>query len=57
MPKFDYETMWMALKHALIDLSHDEPDNTFYPAVTLVMSGMEWYSEFKEKEAKEAAKQ
>ena len=54
---FDYETMWMALQHALIDKSHDEPDNTFYPAVILLMSGMEWFSELKAKEAKEVIKQ
>ena len=53
----NYELMWMSLKHALIDQSHDEPDNSFYPAVTLVMSGMEWYSDLQEKELKKATEQ
>lgn len=50
----NYELMWTALKHALIDKSSDDPNNPFYPAVMLVMSGMEWYSDLQEKELKEA---
>lgn len=48
----NYKLMWMALRHALIDQSHDDPSNPFYPAVILLMSGMEWYSQLEEKAKK-----
>lgn len=41
----DYEKMWYALRHALIEQSSDCPENPFYPAVILIMSAMEWYSQ------------
>jgi len=52
----NYELMWMALRHALIEESSENPDNPFYPAVILLMSGMECYSQLKEKEGKEPSK-
>jgi len=52
----NYELMWMALKHALVDKSSDNLENPFYPAIELMMAGMEWYSELKEKEGKEPSK-
>jgi predicted metal-binding membrane protein len=48
----NYELMWMALRHALIEESSENPDNAFYPAVILLMSGMEQYSDLQEKELK-----
>ena len=53
----NYELMWMSLKHALVDKSHEEPDTSFYPAVILVMSGMEWYSQLHEEELEKAKEQ
>jgi len=53
----NYELMWIALRHALIEESSENPDNPFYPAVILLMSGMEQYSDLQEKELKKATEQ
>jgi hypothetical protein len=46
----NYELMWMALRHALVEESCDKPENPFYPAVILLMTGMEQYSDLQEKD-------
>lgn len=50
----NYELMWMALRHALVEESCERPENPFYPAVILLMTGMEQYSDLQEKELKKA---
>lgn len=38
-----HEKMWIALKHALVDMVHEFPDIPIYPVIILLMSALEWY--------------